>query len=85
MRLYDHGLVDQLESAFRLANRFDRKRPQMGWLIGSPLHADTQPFVGQSKGRDTLLVETLLQVTQAVVHRHQKSNDRRLPRVVLRS
>ena len=32
MRLHGHGLMDQLETAFRLANRFDGERTETGRL-----------------------------------------------------
>jgi len=48
VRVYDDGLMDQLETAFGLADGFDRERPDVHRLIGMQLDVYAEPFVSKA-------------------------------------
>src|SRR5436190_16593694 len=47
MRLNTDGLVHQFEAPFRLANRFDRERPNLRWPVEFQAGVYSQPFVAE--------------------------------------
>ena len=58
----DDRLVDQLESAFRLADRLDRERPEVRRAVRLEADVDPSPLVGQREPGDVAQVEPLAQL-----------------------
>ena len=48
VRHHTDRLMNQFESAFALANRLDRKRPNTSWSIHAHQHVHTQPLIEQA-------------------------------------
>ena len=52
MRLHAHGLMDQLEATFRLADGFNRTRPDVRRPIEFQAGIDAQPLIAQVQVSD---------------------------------
>jgi len=66
MRVDDNRLMHQLESTFRLADRFDGKGPPAGRLIGRQAHVKAQPVIDEAQVTTIGQVEFRLQLSETL-------------------
>ncbi len=66
MRLHAHRLVHQFEAPFRLANRFDRKRPNLRRPVEFQTGVDAQPLVAQIKVAHVAQIELRPKLPQSM-------------------
>ena len=69
VRHHDDRLVDQLEAAFRLADRFDGECPEIGGARRFQAHVDSQPFVAQAQAQGAAQVELRAELPEDVAIR----------------
>ena len=85
VRLDDDRLMHQLEAAFRLADRFDRERPDVHRPVDLQLDVDAEPLVGQAQLVDVVQIEPRAELAERVAAARRGSSGRRRRRAGRRS